>query len=202
MLNLPRCYCGNELQNNAGFNQTGCSMPCSGDASKVCGGANRLSVYTNKEFFYPTVREVHGNYVSLGCFKEGKTERALGGLAFRDPAMTPELCINGCEQQGFGFAGVEYATECYCSNLPSNQTMHAPIGECNMLCAGNKKTFCGGSDRLIVYSDLTKKVIWPHKSVKEMMNADQNRDKGREQQISPTPLALTGKWSECALSRR
>lgn len=160
VLNVSRCFCGNELQNSASLNNTGCNMPCSGDASQYCGGLDRLSVFKNTEFRHPIVREVVDNYVSLGCFKEGKTERALSDYSFVDPEMTPELCIGGCLEEGYAYAGVEYSTECYCASHRSNQTMSAPIGECNMLCAGNKKTYCGGANRLIIYNDITVEVLF------------------------------------------
>lgn len=43
------CYCGNGLDvtssNTTLLADSGCGMPCSGDATEVCGGPNRLSVY-------------------------------------------------------------------------------------------------------------------------------------------------------------
>ena len=51
------------------------------------------------------------------------------------------------------FAGVEYAQECYCASaLPKTATMASSAGSCNMLCTGNSKEYCGGSNLLNVYA--------------------------------------------------
>ncbi|KAK3301691.1 WSC domain-containing protein [Chaetomium strumarium] len=40
------CYCGNALDaNSTAAAETECAMPCSGDATAVCGGSDRISVY-------------------------------------------------------------------------------------------------------------------------------------------------------------
>lgn len=133
-------------------------MPCSADASQVCGGANRLTVYTNGDFIEPAIQESSGNYIALGCFKEGKTERVLSSYSFEDSEMTPDQCVETCNGRGYAFAGVEYSTECYCASHPSNQTMEVDISQCDMKCGGNRKAFCGGADRLVIYTDLGENV--------------------------------------------
>ena len=51
------------------------------------------------------------------------------------------------------YAGVEYASECYCASaLPKTATMANNAGSCNMLCTGNSKEYCGGSSVLNVYA--------------------------------------------------
>src|SRR5207248_1364864 len=43
------CYCDNVLRNGGGpapDGSTGCNMACNGNAAEICGGANRLSLYT------------------------------------------------------------------------------------------------------------------------------------------------------------
>lgn len=40
------CYCGAALsEESTAAEETDCAMPCSGDATEVCGGPNRVSVY-------------------------------------------------------------------------------------------------------------------------------------------------------------
>jgi hypothetical protein len=137
--------------NGATYNNTGCNMPCTGNPSEVCGGANRLTVYENDEFTPPQIVPSVGGYDSMGCVTEGTSERALQGPVLNSPTMTPKDCVLFCKGQGYPYAGVEYSTECYCGNTLSNQTSPAPASECNMLCSGDKKSFCGGPNRLVVY---------------------------------------------------
>ncbi|KAK3185462.1 hypothetical protein K4F52_005772 [Lecanicillium sp. MT-2017a] len=43
------CYCGNLLTNTIKADAAECKSPCNGDASKTCGGGNRLNVYVAKD---------------------------------------------------------------------------------------------------------------------------------------------------------
>ncbi|KAI5809439.1 WSC domain-containing protein [Pyronema omphalodes] len=150
------CYCGYSLQNGATYNQDGCNMPCFAKPSEVCGGVDRLTVYENKDFVFPKIVQEYDGYKTLGCHTEGITERTLAEYSFVDPEMTVPLCVDTCNSKGYKYAGVEYSTECYCANTISNQTTKVPDDQCNFKCAGDKKTFCGGSDRLVVYADSAK----------------------------------------------
>jgi hypothetical protein len=43
---MAECFCGDALNVNSTLAvETDCAMPCSGDATEVCGGSDRLSVY-------------------------------------------------------------------------------------------------------------------------------------------------------------
>lgn len=41
------CYCGHRVQ-SSNTSDSECQMECTGDQSKLCGGANRLSIYRLK----------------------------------------------------------------------------------------------------------------------------------------------------------
>lgn len=41
------CYCGHRVQ-STNTSDSECQMECTGDQSKLCGGANRLSIYRLK----------------------------------------------------------------------------------------------------------------------------------------------------------
>lgn len=41
------CYCGHRVQ-STNTSDSECQMDCTGDQSKLCGGANRLSIYRLK----------------------------------------------------------------------------------------------------------------------------------------------------------
>lgn len=65
--------------------------------------------------------------------------------------MTVESCTAFCKANvpSGGYAGVEYASQCYCAAALSQTPVAS--SSCNMLCTGNNKEFCGGSGTLTVY---------------------------------------------------
>jgi hypothetical protein len=132
-------------------------MACTAELSQMCGGSNHLSVYENSDYIAPRIVPIVEDWSSLGCFREGKTKRALSAHVVTDPDMTVSLCVHSCGVKGYPLAGVEYAVECYCGNdyTVLNQTNLVDSAECWMKCPGDKKTFCGGPDRLIIYSQST-----------------------------------------------
>ena len=148
------CYCGSGLQNYAAVGKQGCSEPCAGNASEICGNANLLSLYNLTTYQPPeTVAQV-GFYVELGCYNEVQNGRLLSGPSYSNATgMTVESCVQFCQAQSpmMELAGVEYAQECYCAgSLPSSAAV-ASKASCSMVCSGNRKEFCGGSSVLNVY---------------------------------------------------
>jgi WSC domain len=68
--------------------------------------------------------------------------------------MTVALCTSACKSAGYSLSGVEYAGECYCGNAfvsPGGPASDGFTG-CSMLCNGNSSEYCGGPNRLDVYS--------------------------------------------------
>lgn len=62
--------------------------------------------------------------------------------------MTNEMCANYCGDHSFRYSGVEYGSECYCSNIAPTVTDGAT---CNMACSGAANENCGGSWSMSVY---------------------------------------------------
>jgi hypothetical protein len=66
---------------------------------------------------FPTVNEnTIADYASLGCYSEGTNGRALVWQQnqLSTTNMTVEECLFACKDGGYSFAGVEYATQCFC----------------------------------------------------------------------------------------
>ncbi|ERF69122.1 hypothetical protein EPUS_01078 [Endocarpon pusillum Z07020] len=157
------CYCASTLASRSTFSpQSDCSLPCKGDPSQRCGGNARLSLWNNTNYIAPRNPPTPNNQFSyIGCFTEGKTGRALGATARNTAysksdltAMTVEVCASICFNKGYNWMGVEYGQECYCNQEgPINGAAVAPNGnrECNMVCKGDNKEFCGAGSRLNVY---------------------------------------------------
>ena len=122
-------------------------MPCAGDASKTCGGPSALSVY-NWTLWEPEP-ELEG-WADFGCWREGVGVRALAGAVTVASNMTLGTCVQYCGDRDWQYAGVEYATECYCGNALADTAVKGQSKECGMLCGGGGGV-CGDAGRLSVY---------------------------------------------------
>jgi len=161
------CYCGAAVANDHGpapDGEAGCNMACNGAGDEVCGGSNRLSLYSyggapaaGPASTTTSAAPQATGWAKTGCYTDSVAARALsfgaavpGGAA----AMTNELCQAACEAAGYVLAGTEYGAECYCGAAVANDHGPAPDGEagCNMACNGAGDEICGGSNRLSLYS--------------------------------------------------
>lgn len=126
-----------------------CSTKCAG-SSDTCGGSWALSIYTY------TVSTPPSGSTSLGCFVDSST-RLLGSYSYSSNSLTTAACISTCASKGYGYAGTEYANECYCGSSFDTSRNVAPAGDCSMACAGGGGT-CGGSYRMSAYKTSTTPV--------------------------------------------
>ena len=145
------CYCGTSLQHNSTLGQSGCSTPCVGNGSQICGGSDRLSVYNYTAYLPPSIVRSVGNYSYAGCYTDA-SPRALGKYAFSAANMTVEACVTGCQAKGYSKAGAEYSTQCFCDVVIGSGGLLVGDNQCDMVCGGNDREYCGGSSRLSVYS--------------------------------------------------
>ncbi|PNY24742.1 fungistatic metabolite [Tolypocladium capitatum] len=148
------CYCGSRLATGGVKAAHGdCGMSCGGNATQPCGGPSRLTLYQTTQIKGPMVNPVVGGWISIGCYSEGTTGRALtqGINTIPGAQMTVAGCTAACKAAGYALAGVEYAGECYCGSTISNGGKPAARG-CDMPCNGNGSEFCGGGGHLNVYT--------------------------------------------------
>jgi hypothetical protein len=129
------CWCGPSLPSQAASD--GCNMACTGDATQGCGGPNRLTVYSNPSSGAITNPGPTG-WTSLGCYTDNVSSRSLAVRVNTPDALTVSECTSTCGAQGFSFAGVEYAGECWCGN--SNGGVPASSG-CDMTCKSTESVF-------------------------------------------------------------
>lgn len=133
-------------------------MACSGNATEACGGPNRLNVFTSGKAPPPAPVNNPGpaHWTLLGCYTDQAQRTLTNGMGTTGGggALTVALCTSACQAANYIYAGVEYAGECYCGNAFSNGGGPAPDGfsGCNMLCNGNSSEYCGGPNRLDMYS--------------------------------------------------
>lgn len=150
------CYCGNALAAGCGpaDDDADCNMPCAGDRQEYCGASDRLELYYSNTTSGPSQPPtVAGGYAWFGCWSEAAAAagaaRTLAAKSFADNALTLDSCAAFCE--GFVFFGAEYGRECYCGNVLSGDAEEKGADECGMVCAGDKKQFCGAGNRLSIY---------------------------------------------------
>ncbi|KAI1784063.1 hypothetical protein LXA43DRAFT_1125558 [Ganoderma leucocontextum] len=146
------CHCGTGLKAALDNGPAAvCDMACTGDPTLACGGAWSIQVYT-----VPALRP--GSWAYQGCVVDTAATPAFATSAVQTVTSNLDLvnqCLQACSHAGFSFAGVENASDCFCSNdgivagaTTANET------DCNSLCplpgdAGFE--FCGGVERLGVF---------------------------------------------------
>lgn len=130
-------------------------MACNSNSSGMCGGSNRLRVYSyNLPYTAAQLPPViSGNYKLKGCFSDNVNVRSLNASSFHSPTLTDESCVTNCQLLGYSLAGVEYGDECCCDNALVSTSALTNITDCQgMFCAGNSTEFYGSANRLLVYS--------------------------------------------------
>jgi len=144
------CFCGNSLTDgSAPVLETECDHPCTGDATEMCGGSRRLSLYQNPDFVAPGQPATVGSYSFYGCVVDAVSDRTLKGADTGSASMTLEACATFCA--GYTYFGTEYARECFCGNTLPADLVQAASSDCSMTCTGNSLQFCGNGDRLSLY---------------------------------------------------
>ena len=149
------CYCDVQIRNGATnttfLTESSCGMRCANNTNENCGGSQTLNLYVNPSLF-PAPVAVPTGWTAKACMTEATSGRALASYSLTDPGMTPQMCMNACQAKGYAYAGVEYASQCFCGNAFAAGSVNAnSASECNMQCAGDKTQTCGGSNRLNVY---------------------------------------------------
>ncbi|KAI5779378.1 hypothetical protein EDC01DRAFT_621661 [Geopyxis carbonaria] len=174
------CWCGDTLP-ALRVPDANCNFDCTGAGDQMCGGNGVagggafLSLYADALRFdgnvtipvstttvagtpptptptpgAPVSNPGNGNWTLVGCYKEPTTGRALTKLT-GDDALTVAKCWEYCDALGLGWAGAEYARECWCGAALSAGANKTLIGECGMKCKGNASEFCGAGGRLSLY---------------------------------------------------
>lgn len=156
-----QCFCSNLIYNGGvqGNDTTQCSTPCGGNSEVMCGGAGYLSIYskgTPETFKAPTPkRDVNDTWTYQGCYEDNVNNARTLFWALQFPGtMTPEQCLGKCSSFGYAAGGLEYGDECYCGDpidVDTSGSTQRPESECNVACAGDPGSICGGGARLSMY---------------------------------------------------
>lgn len=138
----------------------GCNTPSAGPApviGQVCPGklvAASTALEGTRQVPTPgqTLATLGSNSATYkGCYVDSTSARALSGASYADANdMTTETCGTFCLSKGFNVFGTEYAGECYCGD--SIATANMTQSDCSMACNGDLLSYCGGPDRLSVWT--------------------------------------------------
>ncbi|KAI1323225.1 hypothetical protein F5Y16DRAFT_351006 [Xylariaceae sp. FL0255] len=157
-----QCFCGNAIYNGGyELNSTAeCNTPCTGDSTEMCGGSGYLAIISDgtPQVYEPPTTQLsglNGTWTYQGCYVDNlNNTRTLPWQVFQTGYMTATTCLYQCGLFGYAAAGLEYGDECYCGDpidVTTAGSTPQPITDCNVVCAGNASSYCGGGSRLSMY---------------------------------------------------
>merc|ERR1711884_284475 len=149
-----RCVCMNEPP-TAQTNGSNCNTVCPGNANFSCGGSWTMDLHQNPAYHST-------NLTYIGCFKN--TFNDLDRMLFEGTYNnfrnnTPDWCVAYCTSGGYDYAGLQYGSQCICTNSGPQGTSDA--GQCTYGCAGDSSVkMCGGLGYInIFHTDAHKTTI-------------------------------------------
>lgn len=83
-----QCWCGDANSDIYRYGSATCDYPCAGDAEETCGGYAAMSVY---EYGGLPGSEIPDGTKYLGCYKDGRFDRALSLKLTSNNDMTHEV---------------------------------------------------------------------------------------------------------------
>ncbi|TFK18836.1 WSC-domain-containing protein [Coprinopsis marcescibilis] len=99
----------------------------------------------------PSIKPTVGTWQFKGCYQDFGP-RVLT-FRFDVPAgNSAQRCTDICSSNGYGLAGLEYGTECWCDNYKPYGALR-PNSECNTICPGDSSEYCGAGNRLVLYQN-------------------------------------------------
>ncbi|CAM9959471.1 unnamed protein product [Pylaiella littoralis] len=138
------CWCGvdPDLTKNGDNLLIGeCDATCAGTTDdEKCGGYDKISAY------------VIGDATAYqGCYRDALPRAMDSEGPVKPGGMTNEVCIAYCADQGYGYAGTQYSSECFCGD---SFDAHGSIEEteCSYPCQADSTESCGGKWALSVYA--------------------------------------------------
>ncbi|KAF2239089.1 WSC-domain-containing protein [Viridothelium virens] len=159
------CYCGNDLEASTA-QSTDCNMACAGDSTQKCGAGYRLSVTVDNNWVQTFFAVQNYNTWNLmACYVDSVSSRILSHSVSTPGGSsnaTINNCLDACAAKGYTYCGAEYYSECFGSTTTPNASAVATSSTgstdplkagCTYACTGNATESCGGSNRIIVYTN-------------------------------------------------
>ncbi|KAL1955708.1 hypothetical protein VTO42DRAFT_8180 [Malbranchea cinnamomea] len=156
-----QCFCDNYVRKAAPLvDDADCWMSCSGDADQICGGPDRVSVYSKGDLIIlpnptPQTGGLPGSWEYQGCLEDNVNGKRTFPYQIVDPDNTTATnCLSRCAMFGFGAGGMSYGEECFCGDVGNIDAAGAelvPEERCNMVCSGNATAICGAGNLITYY---------------------------------------------------
>ncbi|NXV67720.1 WSCD1 protein, partial [Molothrus ater] len=141
------CYCGNTLPAAAAKAEE-CSSECKGEKGSVCGGLNRLSVYSVEQL-RAGARPLRRNVIYRGCFRAPENLTDTFPASLIQPNLTVEMCSEFCSKKEFPLAVIR-GQECYCGYPTRHFSLRE--GTDGRRCSGSHNaSSAAGGDYCLVY---------------------------------------------------
>ena len=102
---------------------------------------------------YSNYNTYAGGKTYMGCWSDGNGLQTLDTLLSDSSTTTIESCTQGCTDAGFAIAGLENGSKCYCGNVTRNYASAVVDMSCRLPCSGNNAEYCGGANRLSLFSN-------------------------------------------------
>ncbi|KAF8969622.1 WSC domain-containing protein [Flammula alnicola] len=158
------CYCGYGILYGYGSSEA-CNMPCAGNSANTCGGPDAIQIYSTGAGPYTvgpgSILQSYKGWSFTQCWEDDlwrfNGPRILPHVPANDPpaeSMTVGECIDACAASHYTSAGLEWGQECWCGNVTYPPGESVPGFECPMACNGDATELCGGSDRILIYTNL------------------------------------------------
>ena len=147
-----QCFCGNVIANGQGRTASSvCTTACPGDASKICGGYYKFSVFNSSATTTTPSASASSSGAAASASASGTTSRgcfsdlsALNNNVYSSGYMTIDQCLSYCKGSNFAFAGIANGNTCRCGNTAP--VVNVGRASCNTPCVSNSKQMCGGSN--------------------------------------------------------
>ena len=171
------CWCGNRLP-SLKVGDEDCNFDCTGNGTQICGGngyfggGSFISLFGDSERFNgttlsgtmtptfspssttvppsPTINPGNSFFGYAGCYAEPTTGGRALSDRWGDDIMSVNACLARCPTANY--IGVEYGRECWCGITIRAEVALKENEECNMLCKGNFREYCGAGGRLNLYT--------------------------------------------------
>ncbi|KAG8829858.1 hypothetical protein FRC17_005894 [Serendipita sp. 399] len=186
------CFCGNTITGNNRPSSGGtCSMRCTGDSNKTCGGPDAINIYVKDNFQYTVgpaaVLDSYNGYSKTQCWQDSANNRILKQKqVIPEGSMSVQKCIDRCAAAGFSSAGVEFGKECFCDNITYPPSQSQDMSECNKPCTGDGSQICGGANRILIYHGPDAAPLTTYRGIIEVLTADTNGRLGYVARTSST----------------
>jgi hypothetical protein len=151
------CFCGGTVFADSSLSNQ-CIQACAGDSTLACGAPLRISVYKITDpsvlgALEPLPNSPSGEWSSVGCFIDDTTTRVMDTMVSTIPCsnLSVDACTEACKASGYELAGLEYGSQCFCSNTAPS--LQADAHDCDMACPVGGGS-CGGALRLDVYTSI------------------------------------------------